>query len=111
MSILAILLLLAEIIFFFGLGRAVYLLFKINQWLMPFAFGVLAVLLLIITWALFMSPKADHRLDKLPRVLVMAAGMLATGFSLFSLGDKTTALVLLASAVIAVIGQWLIYEN
>ncbi|NLK58876.1 MAG: YrdB family protein [Tissierellia bacterium] len=111
MSILAILLFFAEIVFFFGLGRAVYLLFKINQWPMPFVFGVLAVLLVIVTWALFMSPKADRRLDKLPRVLVMAAGMLATGFSLLSLGDKTTALVLLASAVIAVIGQWLIYEN
>ena len=110
MSILAILLFFAEIVFFFGLGRAVYLLFKINQWPMPFVFGVLAVLLVIISWALFMSPKADRRLDKLPRVLVMA-GMLATGFSLLSLGDKTTALVLLASAVIAVIGQWLIYEN
>ena len=111
MTILALLTFISEIFLWVGAGRWVSLLFKQNRTLST-VFAVIAVVLLIVIWGLFFSPKARYRLPKLPRILSIISMSLVIGFGLYLQGEITFGLiVLIGVTIVQAVGQALIYEN
>ncbi|NLE69958.1 MAG: YrdB family protein [Clostridiales bacterium] len=98
-----------EIALWLGSGRIVFLLLKDKNHGLAVAAGILTVVAFIALWAVFLAPKADHRLPEVPRVLLIALFSLGIGLGLYALGMKTPGLVLaIAGTVILVLGQLLV---
>lgn len=111
MVLLSVLLFLAELIFWAGVGRAGFIFARTRNFPAPLLWGIIAAALVIVLWGFFMSPKASTRLTKIPRILAMVTAMGATGASLIALGERGFGLLVLLSAAVAAIGQWVVYEN
>lgn len=98
---------LIEIVIWFGVGRMVYL------WMNPakrpktsLFVGFMATLFTIVLWGLFLSPYAAQRLAPVPRMGLMAAISILTGFLLYRKGDRIFGiLTMTAVCVVLVLGQ------
>lgn len=60
---------------------------------------------------IFHVAQSQYQATKIPRILAMVTAMGATGASLIALGERGFGLLVLLSAAVAAIGQWVVYEN
>lgn len=99
----------AEVALWLGSGRIVYLLLQDKNHSLALAAGILTVVAVIALWAVFLAPKADHRLPEVPRLVLIALMSLGIGLGLYALGMKTPGLVLaIPGTIILVLGQTLV---
>lgn len=100
------LLFLSELILWIGAGRLAAL-------LVPFKppidaiIGLAVTVLFVIVWAMFFAPRANHRLEKLQRVMLAVFVAILIGFWLFRQGDIALGwAVLLGSSIMQILGQY-----
>ena len=109
--ILAGLLFLSELALWLSIGRWVYLLFAERQTLAVLV-AILTVMIMLVLWGFFFSPKAPRRIAKLPRITLIVLMTLITGLGLYRKGERFLALPLMTVVVLMlVIGQLIFNET
>lgn len=104
---LGVFLFLAELMLWFGVGKLAYLLVGDKSRLVAWLVAIFSVGLVLLFWSFFMSPKADHRLDLLPRILVIVALTILTGLGLLKLGDTVLGWIMLVPVLLVlIVGQY-----
>ena len=106
---LGLLLFLTELFFWFSVGLLTH---RLLRDVLPKAavwFSVVAGLVVIGLWAFFVSPKATFRLPLVWRLIAVVTAMIIVGVYLLVLGETVIGSVLLASFLIFIPGQILIY--
>ena len=104
-NIFHVFLFLSEIALWIGAGRLVFLLVnRTKNWSIVAFISV--TLVFIVIWSFVFAPKADYRMSKLPRMIVIALLSIAVGLGLYLKGDLVFGLVILIGAtVLQIIGQ------
>lgn len=104
-NIFHVFLFLSEIALWIGAGRLVFLLVnRPKNWSIVAFISV--TLVFIVIWSFVFAPKADYRMPKLPRTIVIALLSIAVGLGLYLKGDLVFGLVILIGAtVLQIIGQ------
>lgn len=108
----AALVFIAEVFLWVSPGRVTWLALPDFSPVLRVVLGVLASLVIIALWAVFMAPTADRRLTVVPRAIIAGAASLLLGYLLYRKGDQAYGLIMLAPvAIIAVAGQiWLVQD-
>lgn len=93
--VLATLTFFCEVALWAGVGRIVWRQTQHINSKFAIVIGVLASLVVIVLWGLFLSPKASYRISLYSRIVVISILTLVTGYLLYRSGDKTFGLILM----------------
>ncbi|NLA81050.1 MAG: YrdB family protein [Chloroflexi bacterium] len=107
-NIFHVFLFLSEIALWIGAGRLAFLL--VNR---PKNWSIVAFisvsLIFIVIWSFIFAPKADYRMPKLPRTIIIALLSIAFGLGLYLKGDLVFGLVILIGAtLLQIVGQYFV---
>lgn len=106
LDVFYVFLFISELLIWLGIGRLAYLHTKGSKGL-AILFGILATVLIIVFWAFFLAPKADYRLLKLPRTLLIVVMSLITGYALYVKEDRVFSVTILTFATLMqFVGQY-----
>lgn len=91
-----------ELVLWYGVGRVAFLAARGYGTVPAWLAAIVAVAVVIVAWSIFLAPRADRRLELVPRVTLIVLCTVLTGVLLYRLGDHTLGWVVGLGATVAI---------